>query len=93
MRQEEIGCIGTKLDDLGHHSDDGVLLDIERTGIQGPDVTEGFEFGCWESPFEESTDREGKQLDDDARHENGGICERESVLELRIQTSLTHNAG
>lgn len=73
LGQQEVCCVGAKLDDLGHHGDDGVLLDVERSRVQGPDVTEGFEFGCWENPFEESTDREGKQLDHDTRHENGGV--------------------
>lgn len=66
-----------------------MLLDVEGTGIQGPDVTEGFEFGFWEGPFEESTNREGKQLDNNTRHENGGICGGgESRLELSSERVL-----
>ena len=60
LRQHEVAAIGTPFYGLGHHSDDGMLLDVERTRIQGPDVAEGFEPGGWESPLEEPTDWEGK---------------------------------
>jgi hypothetical protein len=74
LRQQEICGVGTIFNDLGHHSDNGVLLDVERTGVQGPNVPEGVELGGGESPFEESAGREGKQLHNNTGHINGGIC-------------------
>lgn len=77
LRQQEIGGVGTKLDDLGHHSDNCVFLDVERTGIQGPDESEGVEPGGGKSPFEESTNGEGNQLHNDTGHKNGRIWEED----------------
>ena len=70
LRQQEVCCVGTKLDALGHDGDNGVFLDVERAGVQGPDVAESFELCGWKNPLEESTSWESKQLDDDTRHEN-----------------------
>ena len=33
LRQQEIGGVGTKFDDLGHHSDDGVFFGVEWTRV------------------------------------------------------------
>ena len=93
LRQQEIGGVSTKFDDLGHHSDNGVLLGIEWTGVQGPDVPESVEPGGGESPFEESTDREGEQLYNDTGHENGGVCgENQRSRRHSIQRG-TYNAN
>jgi hypothetical protein len=79
LGQQEIGGVGAKFNDLGHDGDDGVLLDVEWTGVQGPDVAEGVELGGGENPCEESTDREAKQLHDDTGHENGGVWRRSAI--------------
>jgi len=75
LRQQEIGSVGTDFNGLGHHGNNGMLLDVEWARVQGPDVPEGIEPGVGENPFEKSTDREGKQLHNDTGHVNGGICE------------------
>lgn len=72
LRQQEIGGVGTQFNRLGHDSDDGVLLGVEWSRVQGPDISEGIKLGGGKSPFEESADREGKQLDNDTGQENGG---------------------
>ena len=50
-----------------------MFLDVEWARIQGPDAPEGSESGGGECPCEESTDREGKQLQNDTGHENAGV--------------------
>ena len=75
LRQQEIGGIGTKFNAFGHHSDDGMFLDVEWARIQGPGVSEGSELGGGENPCEETTDREGDQLENDTGYENAGVCE------------------
>jgi hypothetical protein len=49
-----------------------MFLDVEGTGIKGPDVTEGVKAGPREDPLESLAKGKGEELDDKTGNENGG---------------------
>jgi hypothetical protein len=50
-----------------------VLLDVERTGVEGPRVAKRAELGRWEDALEELADGKSEQLCDEGGDKYGRI--------------------
>lgn len=65
--EDDLGGVSTTDDDAGHDRNANVLLDVERAGIERPNITEGFVTRSWKNSRECFTARERNQLGNNTR--------------------------
>ena len=65
LRSHDVGSVRAPYHDIGHDGDNDVFLDIERSGIQRPDVAKGVEASGRKNVSESFSQRQSSQLCDD----------------------------
>ncbi len=81
----DVGSVGTLVGDVRHDSDNGVLLDVERTGVEGEAAEGSLEDLGGEDLGHEDTHRVCEQLGDERGDGGGGV----SVAEQLVDTWIT----
>lgn len=87
-RDEGVGAVGAADGDVGHESDDDVLLDGEGARVEGPRHAERGEDGGRDEAGLEAADGVGKQLDDDGGQADDGAPGAGVSGDARIRPSL-----
>lgn len=65
LDEEDTENVGCRPAHVGHGGDDGMLLDVKRTRVQGPFIAEGPEMGGWKSPRQQLPEWQDADLDDE----------------------------
>jgi hypothetical protein len=72
LRSHSVSSVRTPYHDIGHDSDNDVLLDVERARIQRPDVAQGVEASGGKKVLETFSQRQSSQLCNDTSDQNAG---------------------
>lgn len=65
LGSDDVGCVCSTSNDVGHDGDQGMLFNVEWAGVEGPGVAKCREMCSGEGLFEELAGGEGDQLGDE----------------------------